>query len=454
MFIPLFSGSAPSRPKSFQQDLSAQENDYLQFALAESRADQISLGNSVLSTPPGDTYSRRSVSSSRSSLLIPGAYQENALPRRRSLEALEVKNAKAPSLAESNQSNRSRRSNSRNHSPARRSSPDTTSYAIAGPSRLAPTPGKMKQNGVEQLFPGNLSSIKIKQKPVGNTCYLLSSFDSILHHPNARQILSRIQINEIQKKGILGLGQQIDYEVKFPGQAQTVLVSASELRKSTVDTESRGIKILERAFFKLSGTQLGKFDESVRALTKIFGEDLLPINIQNGRNALRRQEVKVKFSRWNNSFSISDSNVKISETDIIAQNRPEFLAQLNLARAGQPYKLRLERLDARAVGQPPYQLLQPDHFIGNRGFFHEDRKLELQKLIEEAHSATRSTKPFHSDIMTAIHIGGGHYYSVRLDESTPMHIELMDPFHPKVVIVVSIDDFLKYYNLEGVRLPA
>lgn len=87
-------------------------------------------------------------------------------------------------------------------------------------------------------------------------------------------------------------------------------------------------------------------------------------------------------------------------------------------------------------------------FIGENAFKYSQRKPHLQACILQA----KSNIKHYADIMTAITNDGGHYYSIRLADSTSNQIALTDPFNTRVHRMVPIDQFLDMYHIQGARI--
>lgn len=120
---------------------------------------------------------------------------------------------------------------------------------------------------VQQVFGPDPSQITFHQNG-GNTCYLLSAIDSILHHPHCNAILEKIGF-EKTKDG---------YIVTFPGQQQLIFVSQHDIQASGgVQSDNLGIRLLEAAYFKIPDPQIqwGRFDTTNFALHRIFGNQIL-----------------------------------------------------------------------------------------------------------------------------------------------------------------------------------
>lgn len=255
---------------------------------------------------------------------------------------------------------------------------------------------------MEKLFGRDLTLIQFQQRG-GNTCYLLSALDAIFHHPQGKQILEKIQIAPTPG----------GYSVKFPGQPQAIVVKAEELGSLRlasglnvfgVQSKCLGVCILECAYSKIPNSTFGQYDETKNALTRLFGPDHEVINIQNSRN-------------------------------------PEKGVLRNAA--GQP-------IAVDYVNGTRIETLLPwegDHRIGGFEFKHDERIEQFRQYIQNAHTQEEL------DIVTAKPFNEAHYYAVRAHQSTPKTIVLADPFDTERSIHVKFDDFMKRYDIEGVRLP-
>ncbi len=259
---------------------------------------------------------------------------------------------------------------------------------------------------MEELFGSDLTSIQFQQKD-GNTCYLLSSLDAIFHHPQGKQILEKIQITRTPD----------GYSVKFPGQPQSINVSNEELELERrlrladgnhvkgVESSCKGVCILECAYSKIpDNPRFGKTDEFKNAMTRIFGSDHEVVNIQNSRN-------------------------------------PEKGVLRNAA--GQPIAVDIVN-GIRVEKLLPWQ---GDHWIGSREFAHNERFEVFRQYIQNPETREKL------DIITAKPIGVAHYNSIRLDKSTDQIIVLGDPVGTERSIEVKFEDFMKGYDIEGIRLP-
>ncbi|WP_303675150.1 hypothetical protein [Vampirovibrio chlorellavorus] len=255
---------------------------------------------------------------------------------------------------------------------------------------------------MEELFGPELTDIQFRQQS-GNTCYLLSSLDAIFHHPQGKQILEKIKITRTPD----------GYAVTFPGQPQPVIVSTGELGRLRlangddvpgVKSECEGVSILECAYSKIPNPIFGEEDESKNALARIFGPDHEVINIQNAR----------------------------SQSEGVLRNA-----------AGQPIAVDIVNGVRRETLLP----WQADHRIGKFEFKHDERVEQFRQYIQHAQTQEEL------DIVTAKPFDEAHYYSVRLDKSTPKTIVLANPFNTAPSIEVEFDSFMEQYDIEGIRLP-
>lgn len=119
-----------------------------------------------------------------------------------------------------------------------------------------------------QLFGEHPEQVIFRQRG-GNTCYLLASLDSILHHPRALDILDLIQVNRTWR----------GFTVKFPAQ-KPIRVKDGELggkHYRGVLTDSLGVRLLERAYAKIPGSlvQNGGYDTEALALKRILGSGVI-----------------------------------------------------------------------------------------------------------------------------------------------------------------------------------
>jgi hypothetical protein len=277
----------------------------------------------------------------------------------------------------------------------------------------------------QELYGGNLKNVVITQQGK-NTCYLLSTLDSILHLPpdKAKNILSRIKVH---KNGNT-------YQVRFPGQrgkaaSEIITVTEAELKEGGAISTSPGIRLIEKAYLKIPGArrQGFSFDESATALKEIFGEDLSTISIQNSLNLTGAK---------------LDGNYEIVE----------------------------DYLHPNGIRGPLRKLREFEHHIGEFPIPHEERHLQFKEFIRSA-----SQQKGSADVLTAIHIGtprsmpridskgkllgqtyemptGGHYYSIRLHESTPEKIVLVNPYNTGKTETIPFEQFMREYNIEGMRL--
>lgn len=261
---------------------------------------------------------------------------------------------------------------------------------------LEPTgPVHTQQTGyltTKEVFGNDLRQIHFHQRG-GNTCYLLSALDNIFQHPHGEKILDKIRIQKTAQ----------GYRVKFPGQPKAYEVLESELGKlktsgsgevNGVNSNHKGIKILECAYSKIPNPTFGEFDESYNALARIFDAHGV-INIQNARNP---------------SAGVLERNGRpVSEEGILL----------------------------------PWQ---SDHRIGPFEFTHAERFDNFKTYIENA------KRQDSLDILTAIPFNFRHYYSIRVHESTPETIVLADPFNTNEPLRLPFKEFMAKYNIEGVQL--
>jgi hypothetical protein len=99
-----------------------------------------------------------------------------------------------------------------------------------------------------------------------------------------------------------------------------------------------------------------------------------------------------------------------------------------------------------------------DQFIGGVQFPFIERKTQWQKYFEPR---PKETSYSVVDILAAIPIddnmydlGSDHYFSIRLDQSTPEVIVTANPFDTENdVHQWPIDEFLDNFHIEGIRLP-
>ncbi len=114
-----------------------------------------------------------------------------------------------------------------------------------------------------ELFGPNLTNIRFSQNG-GNTCYLLSALDNIFHHPQGQRILNLIRFEKTRN----------GYNVKFPGQPNSIHVLESELGGRGVISANKGVQVLEQAYLKIPGVRYGEFDRTNNAMQRIFGRRL------------------------------------------------------------------------------------------------------------------------------------------------------------------------------------
>jgi hypothetical protein len=124
----------------------------------------------------------------------------------------------------------------------------------------------------EQVFGPDPSKITFRQQG-GNTCYLLSALDNILHHPQCKRILAQIRFEKTEE----------GYRITFPGQAQPIAIKPSDIRSNGVHCDNLGIRLLEAAYFKIPDSQIqwGRFDTTNLALRRIFGDRIVATAAQS-----------------------------------------------------------------------------------------------------------------------------------------------------------------------------
>jgi predicted RecA/RadA family phage recombinase len=275
-----------------------------------------------------------------------------------------------------------------------------------------------RQLSLQELYGDDFSKVTMKQGPYSNTCYLLATLGGIFHLPEdkAKAVLSRIKIYEN--------GNQ--YQVQFPGQKKVITVTKEEL-ENTFTVQSRkpggkpwqatrvtsnapGVRIIEAAYLKtIPSERVGYFSTPDLALQNIFGIPAYEAtNIHNGKDL---------------SGKVDDGNGYEEVVDIY----------------GNVQKLKIAD--------------QMEHRAGQFESTHEGRHDLFKDFTLHANN-----DPSFADIATAIPIGGAHYYTIRLFESTPAQIVLADPFDfdnnfdSEKSIKVPFDVFMQNYNIEGIRL--
>lgn len=265
---------------------------------------------------------------------------------------------------------------------------------------------------LQELYGSRFRDATIKQGANSNTCFLLSSLDSILHMPDekAHAILSRIKIYQN--------GNQ--YQVKFPGQRDVITVTDQELSQTftvqsergnapwqaqRVDSNALGIKLIEAAYLKTIPSRLvGHIDDPYRALSRIFGEDNELTNIQNS----------LGHSPDINHYAIGGLTFTNPEE---CHNYFKELIRITRDPSAKEYENVADILTAIPIRE--------------------------QQTRQEQHNG----QIFQYQAPT-----GDHYYSVRLHDSTPTEIVLFNSLNPNKLITKSFDEFMREYNIEGMRL--
>jgi hypothetical protein len=285
------------------------------------------------------------------------------------------------------------------------------SEKIAPLPETAIRPKKDVKTSWQKILGSDPSGIEFRQRAKTSTCYVLSPLGAILQHPQALEILERIPVYKVQQDGESG------FRVHFSGQETPVFIPDTALGQG-VHSDCPGIQLLEQAYLRLEGAQpLGQWDESAQALCRMFGqENPEMISIQNSRD--------------------------ISTLPLVEHDKTKVWKEVTVG------KFTFSEEFPR----------DPDHYIGEQGFIHEERVQKFEDYLEQAHREKEN--PQSLDILTAIQHGGGHYYAVLPHESyydrkaEEWMVTLADPFdfQPDAFFTVPLSEFMTDFNIEGIRL--
>jgi hypothetical protein len=338
---------------------------------------------------------------------------------------------------------------------------------IADMTPITNTSGTRKLMSFNQLFTNRPDLIHFRKMDSQDCNFMLALLESSLRSGYAKEILNKIKI--------WSANEEDGYYVNFPGQSgPPVHVSSRQVNQSSnpnvVDSLGNwGPLILEQAFENLLASESGhRFRDPLSALKEIFGNHP-PITIQATQP--RRENppiIMATFDQRLGAYTFTNheaqSPEKVSIKNVIDAHKAEM--QRRIANARQDDRVLLEVItDQDEYGRPvprfkfkePDHHQEPDHWIEGRGFPHSERKSSLQNYIRYLQNLKKSNQALPVQIWTATKIrndqlGGNRYYSIRMADSTPDKICIVDPHNTRNFKKISIDDLLNNYNIAGICL--
>lgn len=180
----------------------------------------------------------------------------------------------------------------------------------------------------------NLTQVRFKQ---GNThtCYLLSSLDGILSHPQGRRLLREIKVNEVGNT----------YQVRFPNFKNKVFsITKADLESRVGAQGDPKIKLIEQAYLHFTQKDKMEFGTASDAISKIFSDTSRPVAspkvreiefstrpVQNGQQLVEDRgimessrflgpaEVKARFKAYlgKQASEVSSRNRPANQMDVL-----------------------------------------------------------------------------------------------------------------------------------------